>query len=110
MARKRTENRPREGAEAVTAPGANPRPAPPHFDFPCISFGQAEKTLAVFAIGAKLLWDLVEINKREEDKDIGYQRALSVARAEAIARFINRGNVLPSSILITFDHAELRND
>jgi len=45
----------------------------------------------------------VQINKREEDKEKGYQRALSPARAEKIARFIEKGNVLPASVLISFD-------
>ncbi len=79
----------------------------PHFDLPCISFVQAKETIVIFVIKAKLLWELVQINKREEDKDEGYQRALSPARAEAIARYIDKGNMLPTSILVSLDFAEL---
>ncbi len=78
-----------------------------HFDFPCVSFIQAKERIVLFVAKAKLIWELVQINKREEDKDEGYQRALSPARAEAIARFIDKGNILPTSVLISLDHAEL---
>jgi DGQHR domain-containing protein len=88
-------------------PTPEARPPGDYFDFDCISFNQGTETLAVLAIPAKRLWDLVQINKREEDKDEGYQRALSVARADAIARFIDKGNILPTSILVSFEHAEL---
>jgi len=92
-------------ATATSAPSTSRAEA--HFDLPCISFRQASETIVIFVIRAKLLWDLVQINKREEDKDEGYQRALSPARADAIARFIDKGNILPTSILISLDHAEL---
>src|SRR5262249_14343575 len=72
-------------------------------EFPCTTFTQGTETLVFFVASAKVLWDLVQINKREEDKDQGYQRALSPARADKIARFIEKGNVLPTSVLISFD-------
>src|SRR5262249_28855939 len=94
-----------DGNGATPTPEA--RPPGDYFDFDCISFNQGTEILAVLALPAKQLWDLVQINKREEDKDEGYQRALSIARADAIARFIDKGNILPTSILVSFEHAEL---
>jgi DGQHR domain-containing protein len=68
-----------------------------------MTFKQGKHTLILFVASAKALWDLVKINKREEDKDEGYQRAVSPARADKIARFIDAENVLPGSVLISFD-------
>lgn len=75
MAKKKTIDRATGPAIFTTLP----RPTVPHFDVPCISFLQASETVVIFVINAKRLWDLVQINKREDDKDEGYQRALSPA-------------------------------
>ncbi len=76
---------------------------PRTIQFPCISFRQGEHDLVCLTANAKQLWELVKINKREEDKDVGYQRALSEGRADKIARFIDKGNVLPGSVIISFE-------
>lgn len=57
---------------------------------------------------AKKLYDLVRINRREEDKRKGYQRALLPGRATAIASFISSGNPLPTNIVIALDHANYK--
>ena len=61
----------------------------------------------MFVVSAKKLWKIVDINRKAEDKDEGYQRVLSVARAKKIASFIEKGNVLPTSILVSFDKGTL---
>jgi len=78
--------------------------------FDCISFRQGKHKLVVFVADAKKLWDIVAINTKEEDKDEGYQRVLSPARAKKIAQFIDNDNILPNSILVSFDNATLSND
>jgi len=52
---------------------------------------------------AKKLWDLVTINQRTEDKEEGYQRTLNAVRVRRIARYIDGGHVIPTSVLISFD-------
>lgn len=89
-----------------TSPSPQPKAtvrSPKHVQFPCVTFSQGTHTLVLFVATAKALWEVVEINKREEDKNKGYQRALSSARAEKIANFIDSGNVLPGSVVISFE-------
>jgi DGQHR domain-containing protein len=76
-------------------------------NFNCITFKQGDTSLAVFVASAKRLWQIVDINRKVEDKDEGYQRVLSAARAKKIARFIEEGNILPTSVLVSFDTAKL---
>jgi len=76
-------------------------------NFKCLTFKQDGSTLVIFVASAKKLWQIVDINRKAEDKDEGYQRVLSVARAKKIADFIEKGNILPTSVLISFDKATL---
>jgi DGQHR domain-containing protein len=64
---------------------------------------QAKFQFFLFSIEASTLWRITEINQRSEDKDEGYQRALSNARVRNIARYIQKGGMLPGSIVVTFD-------
>jgi len=86
---------------------ATPSSEKKYFEFPCIVFKQGDFKLVSFVGKASILWNLLEINRRIEDKEEGYQRALSSSRARAIARYIERGKPIPLSILATFDYAEL---
>ena len=76
-------------------------------NYKCIIANQGVNTLVGFTIKASELWNIVEINKREPDKNKGYQRTLSLKRVESIARYIKKGNPIPLSILISFDHAQI---
>ncbi len=91
-----------------------PRPRTPgthnSCEFPCISFEQGKFMLAMFNCSGKALWDIVKINRKEEDKEEGYQRTLSPARADKIATFIDKGNPIPASLLVSFDKGVLRNN
>src|SRR5262245_20120520 len=77
--------------------------------FPCITFEQGDHSLVLFVCSAKQLWSVVQINQRTEDQE-GYQRAVSPSRAAKLAAFIDDGNVIPNSVLISFDHATLSPD
>jgi DGQHR domain-containing protein len=57
----------------------------------------------LFAMSASMLWRLTQINKRSEDKDEGYQRALSNARVRNIAKYIQRGGMLAGSVVVSLD-------
>lgn len=64
---------------------------------------QGKYTLVQFFASAKELWTLVSINRKVEDKDEGYQRTLSTSRVRSIAKYIDAGNPIPVSILLTLD-------
>lgn len=52
----------------------------------------------------------MKINRREEDKRTGYQRALLPGRTNVIAKFIDDGNPLPTNIVVAFDKAKISAD
>ena len=69
----------------------------------CMPLIQGKHQMYVFVIKAKLLWSVVKVNRRQEDKDEGYQRAFSESRVQKIARYLDQGNCIPGAILIAFD-------
>lgn len=86
-----------------------PKPPPTSVsrrEFPCIKLRQDGHDLFLFTCPAKELWQLVQVNRKVEDKEDGYQRVLSEARARKIAAFVDEGNMLPLSVLISFDAAK----
>lgn len=91
------------------AKGASPR-SPKFFTFDCITVTQGKYTLAIFSVSAADLWEIVTINKREPDKDKGYQRVLSEGRIGAISRYVQKGNCIPTSLLVTFDEGKLNRE
>lgn len=64
---------------------------------------QGNFRLVCFVASAKTIWQFVEVNQRDSDKDEGYQRALSESRVNQIATYINNGNSIPNSVLISLD-------
>lgn len=48
----------------------------------------------------------MSINRREENKDEGYQRVLSNSRVRAVADYIKDGNIIPGSIIIAIDNGK----
>src|SRR5262245_23404513 len=83
---------------------------PKSLTFNCLTAKQAGKTLALFTISGKALWKLVAINQRDPDKQKGYQRVLKLNRVGSISRYIEQGNVIPNSILVSFDDATISDD
>ena len=69
----------------------------------CLIAKQGERNIVCFTMSAKELWKLVEINKRDPDKNTGYQRVLSMSRVEAIAKYLDAGNQIPTCILVSLD-------
>lgn len=66
---------------------------------------QGKFEIISFFAPAKELWSFVSINQKtedEEDED-GYQRFASAARVKAISRFVDAGNPIPLSILVTLE-------
>lgn len=61
--------------------------------------------LYMFTASAKVLWNILQINQRDSDKDTGYQRVLSPARLRSITKFISAGNAIPTSILVSLSDA-----
>jgi DGQHR domain-containing protein len=72
-----------------------------------IKIDQQDHELYFFKIKASQLYDLVEINQRDSDKDAGYQRALSPSRAKSISRYIiDKKRPIAPAIIIALNHAE----
>ncbi len=67
------------------------------------SMKQGKHELYLFTMPADILWGRVKINRREEDKDTGYQRTLSASRVNAIAKYVRSGNPIPLSVLLSLD-------
>jgi len=80
-----------------------------HVEFQCRKFKQGDYELFLFVCSGKELWKLVQVNRRVEDKDQGYQRALSTSRVKRIASYVQDGNALPGTVLISFDKGEFVN-
>lgn len=71
--------------------------------YECIYCDQNGRGLYLFFAPAKELFEFVSINQKVEDADGGYQRAASPARTRAITRYVEAGNNIPLSILVTLD-------
>lgn len=76
--------------------------------FTALKITQGEHTLYSFVEKASKLWSFVSINRREENKDEGYQRVLSTSRVRAVADYILDGNLIPGSIIIAIDKGAYR--
>jgi DGQHR domain-containing protein len=71
--------------------------------FQAVPIRQGNHTLYSFSEKASGLWSFVSINRREENKDEGYQRVLSNSRVRAVADYILARNIIPGSIIIALD-------
>lgn len=71
--------------------------------YDALCFKQGDFNLLFFVAPAKDIFNYFAINRRIENKDDGYQRALVMSRVKQIARYIEKGNLLPLSILVTLD-------
>lgn len=75
-----------------------------------IKLSQKNNELYLFTARAKDLWAMLQINERSEDKEDGYQRTLSVSRAEDIKKFIASGNPVAPAIVISLSQNHARFD
>lgn len=71
--------------------------------YSCLVAKQGNKDLVCFVMKAKELWKIVEINKRDPDQNTGYQRVLSMSRVDAIAKYLDAGNQIPTCILVSLE-------
>jgi len=76
-------------------------------EIPCIEFKQDGHILYFFTGDAKKMWKVFAINTKIEDRDEGYQRTLSQSRVKAIAKYVDAGNAITQSLLISLDHASV---
>lgn len=71
---------------------------------PAIQLEQQDQHLYLFKIKASQLYDMVSINQREDDKDTGYQRTLSISRAKSIANYIvKKQRPIAPGLVIAFE-------
>jgi DGQHR domain-containing protein len=70
-----------------------------------IGVQQGPNKLFLFKSAASVLFDALSINRKVEDKDEGYQRALSSSRVQALKRFIIEKNPVPGAIVVCLDKA-----
>ena len=74
-----------------------------YLTFQCLPLHQGKHKFFCLTMKASTLWSIVSINKRDSDKDKGYQRALSTSRVASISKYIKTEHRIPNSILISFD-------
>lgn len=74
-------------------------------NLPALTVTQSTSTLYLFKAAASFLYKALSINRRIEDKDEGYQRALSVSRIRSIANYIKAKRAIPGAIIVALDKA-----
>ena len=78
---------------------------PIHLHYKCVPVKQHDKVLYLFSAPAKVLFEVLEINQRNPDKDEGYQRTLSSARVRSVSQFVDAKNVIAPAIVISLQKA-----
>jgi len=81
---------------------SKPRVKGPYI-YECHAYEEKGLQFVVFAAPANDLYSFLKINRRSENKDEGYQRAISMSRVQAIAKFVDSGGVLPTAIYISLN-------
>lgn len=71
--------------------------------FDALPVKQGKHEFFLFYIQASTLWSITEINRRSEDKDEGYQRAISSVRVKTISKYVQSGGMLAGCIVVSFD-------
>lgn len=77
-----------------------------HLRYKSVSVKQHDQVFYLFSAPAKTLYSILEINQRESDKDIGYQRTLAAARVRSVSDFIGGRNVMAPAIVVSLEHAK----
>ena len=78
---------------------------PSQLRYRSVPVNQHDHILYLFSAPAKVLYQVLEINQRNPDKDEGYQRTLSPARVRSVSQFVNTKNVIAPAIVISLQHA-----
>lgn len=72
---------------------------------PAMKMSQGGRELFVLKVRASVLWEMVSINRRNPDKDEGYQRVLPNSRVKSLSSYIQEGHAIPNAIVLSFDNA-----
>lgn len=75
--------------------------------FPCQVFTQGNTEIILFYGNAKDLNKLCQANQFNDESEDGYQRVVSPSRRKKIAQFLNEGNMIPMSILLSLTKAKV---
>lgn len=78
--------------------------------FKAIQFIQGGQSLYIFKEDALKLWQILSINRRDSDKDEGYQRVLPNSRIQAVSKYVQEGHLIPNSLIVSFDQADYDED
>lgn len=79
------------------------------FEAPVLEVDQQGQKLYHFTAKSSVLFEMLSINRRDPDvqKEEGYQRVLPISRVNSISNYIIDQNLIPNSILVSFDNAEI---
>lgn len=69
--------------------------------FPAFSIGTDDIECYVSAMTAKKMVEIATVSRISEDADKGYQRHLDQKRVKEITSYINNGNIIPGSIILS---------
>ena len=62
---------------------------------------QHDYVIYLFSAPAKVLFDILDINERDSDKDEGYQRTLSTSRVRSISDFVDQRRTIAPAIVVS---------
>ncbi|EHR5465205.1 DGQHR domain-containing protein [Vibrio parahaemolyticus] len=65
------------------------------------SIGKEDTHCYVTVMKSKDIFDISEVSRVDSDPKEGYQRLLNKKRAEDIAKYLNDGNIIPGSIILS---------
>ena len=74
--------------------------------FRSVQVRQHGQQFYLFAAPAKKLFQILEINQRDSDKDEGYQRTLSAARLRSVSNFVDEKNLIAPAIVVSLNSAK----
>ena len=69
--------------------------------FSAVKVDSGSNRFYVAVLSGKKLYSISEVSRAHEDPEKGYQRHLSENRAKKIAQYIDNGNLIPGSIVMS---------
>jgi len=67
---------------------------------------QGDNELYIFKMTASSLWKIASINRRDSNKQTGYQRVLPHSRISAISKYIASGRAIPNAVIVALNKAD----
>jgi DNA sulfur modification protein DndB len=65
------------------------------------NIGKGEIDCFVTVVKASIIFKTSKISRADEDPEKGFQRLLSIKRAKDIAEYLNEGNIIPGSLILS---------